>query len=134
ALRPGTAGAIAMRRLAPWLWLYALGQVIGLLGVGLTSWGLTQLGRNVMPVLVFVVLLGLLHDRPREQSVLARAFAVMGLVEVVALTVGGHRLRSSGTFNNPNYAAHFLLCATVMLAYVPWRRSTRVAIFVLFAY
>lgn len=130
--RPGSDAEHGLRRLAPWLWLYVFGQLLGLLGAGLTSWGLTMLGRNVLPVFVFLVLLGLLEGRRRDQVLLARAYVLTGLFQVVML-IASSKSRATGTFGNPNYPAHLLLCAVVLVTYVQWRRVVCIAILVLFA-
>jgi hypothetical protein len=77
----------------------------------------------------------LLEGRRQDQILLARAYVLTGIFEVLVLaaTAGGS-VRAVGTFRNPNYPGHFLLCAMLLLVYVPWRRSIRLAILAVFAY
>jgi O-antigen ligase len=114
-----------LKQMAPWLYLYLFGQVLGLLGVGFAPWALAQISRNILPVIVFLVLLGVLQDRTSTHRVLVTTFVVVGLF--VAVTVLGSRgqLRGEGFFGNPNYAAHFMACAVLMVPLLKVRTIAR---------
>lgn len=122
--QPGAA-SVLFRRIAPWLYLYALGQFLGLIGFGLTFAGLLAIGRNLLPVIVFCVFVGLLERRPVELRAMVVTYTIAA-VFVVATVIAGGGPRGEGVFDNPNYAAHFLACAVLLVPFLPWRRSVKI--------
>lgn len=114
------------RQIAPWLYVHVAGLLLGLWGVGLTSWGIAAIARNVLPVIVCIVLLGLLVHRPATQKLLVTTFAATGVFVALSVFVaGGKGLRASGVFNNPNYAAHFMACAVLLVPLLKARPAVR---------
>lgn len=111
-----TRGADGSARLLvgslPWLWLIALGSVLGLAVAGLPAYGAVAVSRDAFTFsLLFATLAWLRNDRGRANALLIGMIG-MSLVCCYLILRSGDS-RPSGTFDNPNLAAHFL--ATVLL-------------------
>lgn len=104
----------AFARSAPFLWMIALGSLLGLFGPGLAGWALNSLARDLLAFPLLFATWHLLCRSPRALPfVTAAGIAATALVSVWVLAEGS--VRGSGPFYNPNYAGHFLACSIPFL-------------------
>ena len=100
-------------------WVMVLGYLIALIGVGVTGWAALQSLKNLLPPIVLVSVVALLEGR---RALIARVFrfwtfaGVLVALSTIATSSGG-AVRSTGTFSNPNYAAHYLCVALLVCMY-----------------
>lgn len=129
--RRGSAATVALKRAAPWLYLILAGSVAGLIGVGIPSWAVVDLVKNLTAVLSFFAVWHLLSTAARVRAML-KGWIVGGVLTAgLLLAAGGPR--PSATFYHPNYAAHYLACAALLVAGSPGiPRVRRVALALLF--
>jgi hypothetical protein len=109
---PATRGAA---KAMPWLWLILLGSLLGLSGVGMAAWGVTDLAVSYFAFLTFFAFWHLVYVENLER------YAIWGTVAGVIITVisvlRGGQYRSRGLFAQPNYPGHYLVMACIVLIY-----------------
>jgi O-antigen ligase len=101
--------------LAPWMWLVVLGSTLALLGVGLQRWALDGLLRDAFVLAFFFAAAEIAIDvRVRFSALMKGVLLSIAIVSVTILLDAG-QYRPKGTFENPNYAGHFLVLALLLL-------------------
>jgi len=114
----GASGSEGRRLLGaslPCLWLVVLGSTLALLGVGLQRWALVTMLRDAFVFATFFALCELAIDRRiRYSRLMGAAFLSLILVELAIFSDAGS-YRPKGTFENPNYAGHFLALGLLLL-------------------
>lgn len=107
-----------LRQLAPWIWLLALAQLVGLSQAGPAVWGLTNTMKNTAPFVVVGVVFALFTSEAgfaRRAWQVWMATAVLASATVLMPSAG---VRAVGVFGNPAYPAHYL---ALTLICVLWR-------------
>jgi O-antigen ligase len=126
-LTPGNAGHRLFRRSLPWIWIFVLGHLFGLIGVGLTTWAVSALLRNLGAFAAFFAFFAVCVARPAARRL--GWFAFFSAFAFVAMSVFVHSsagLRASGVFDNANYPGHFLATGVTVLMFAGhWRVSSR---------
>jgi hypothetical protein len=109
---PATHGAA---KAMPWMWLILLGSLLGMAGVGMAAWGVTDLAVSYFAFLTFFGFWHLVYVERLER------YAVWGTAAGVTITVisvlRGGQYRSRGMFAQPNYPGHYLVMACIVLIY-----------------
>lgn len=115
AFRPGRPARSLLNRMLFPIWLISIGSVLGFFSFGISVTGVAVIAKNIAPFLLIVLIFGLAQD---DSALLERVFRTWAMVAVIVagLTLAGSdgSLRATGTFENPNYAAHYL-----SVSYVP---------------
>jgi len=120
AHQPGSPAAQLLKDAAPWLWLILLASIGSLYGVGFAGSTLLNTATSIFSYTLFFCAYQLFLDR-RDHLGLFRTTLLITVVFVVvtlALDIGSF-VRAQGTFQNPNYAAHFLVASLL----VTWPRA-----------
>ncbi len=126
---PATAGGV---KSLPWIWLITLGSLLGLSGVGLAFWGVSDLVVSLFAILTFFAFWHLVYVHHLERYAIWGTAVGLGITALTVITDG--RLRNQGLFAQPNYPAHYSVLATMVLVYASRRWWTRaLAIVVLLA-
>lgn len=92
----------------PAFWLILLGSMMGLFGVGLTTWAIDTLVRDAFSFAIFFAVFELARRSRRVTATGLVAVAVAVSVLALIILATGSTYRPAGTFANPNYAGHFL--------------------------
>ncbi len=109
---PATAGGV---KSLPWIWLIIVGSFLGMAGVGMAFWGVSDLAVSLFAILTFFAFWHLVYVHHMERSAIWGTAIGLG-VTVLTVTTDG-RLRNQGLFAQPNYPAHYSVLATVVLVY-----------------
>lgn len=112
--RPDRVTSLA-RRAMPALWLWALGSVIALRSIGFAGWAIVTLLTDAFLIAAFFAVYRIasrLNDRQWHTVLVALAVAITAVV--VSVVVLGRGYRPSGTFDNPNYTAHWAGIAALL--------------------
>ena len=113
--RQGSPASEGAKRSLPWLWLIILGSLLGLSGVGMASWGVSDLAIGLFAMITFFCYWHLIHLHHLER------YAVWGTVAGLAITlitvVTDGNLRNAGLFSQPNYPGHYAVLAAMILVY-----------------
>ncbi len=121
--RHGSPATSAGVKALPWIWLIILGSFLGLAGVGMALWGVSDLAVSMFAILTFFAFWHLVYlHRLERYAIWGTAFG-LGLT-TLTVTIDG-RLRNKGLFAQPNYPAHYAVLATVMLVYASRRWWTK---------
>lgn len=105
------------RACAPWLWMIAVGSVVGMFSTVHLGASVLQFTRDFYAYGVFFAVLAWLILKPDTWSAMATGvFAIAGICALVTFVQTD--LRPSGTFLNPNYAGHFMAMSLVLLVAV----------------
>jgi hypothetical protein len=102
------------RACIPWLWLIAVGSVIGMFSTVNLDASVLQFIRDLYAYAVFFAVLVWLILKPDTWKAMAKGVFVIGAICALVVFMQGE-LRPSGTFRNPNYAGHFLSLAVILL-------------------
>lgn len=116
--RLGASGPEVRRLLGamlPWVWLILLGSTLALFGVGVRSWALDGLFRDLFVLAIFFAVCELASDSRIRYSMLMKATLLSLVLVEVAIFAGAGSYRPTGTFDNPNYAGHFLVLGLLLL-------------------
>ena len=120
-----------VRRISLALFLIAMGTLIGSFYVGAQGWIFADLGRDLAAIIA--MLSGIEVLRRGGPNAIRAACVAVGIC-IVAVTVqlifmSGGALRSSGTFANPNIAAHLLAVGLITWTIVPFSRPTKLIVY-----
>lgn len=123
---------LVFRQVGPGYWCLLGGGLVATLLAGAPSWGIVQLTRNILPILVLVIVTGVLAESRRARLLAVRLYLVTACVVAIG-TFGGATGRSAGTFDNPNYAANFLVLGILLVFRSGTKRSIQGFLVVVFA-
>jgi hypothetical protein len=126
ALAGASRVAATARRLALPMVLILVGSLMGAFRVGLTSWIVGDLVRDVGVVLAFFSTIDVARREGRS-ALRAAGWALVAAAVVVSLHLifFDEALRARATFPNPNVAGHFLATAIIGVHALPVRRGAR---------
>lgn len=116
--RLGASGPEVRRLLGvllPWVWLILLGSTLALFGVGVRSWAVDGLFRDAFVLAIFFAVCELASDSRIRYALLMKATLLALILVEVAIFAGAGSYRPTGTFDNPNYAGHFLVLGLLLL-------------------
>jgi len=111
----------------PWIWVFVIGELLGLMGVGITGWAANALLRNLGAFTAFFAFLAICAVRPAARVVGWIAFyGAFALVAMSVLVYSPPGLRATGVFDNANYPGHFLAAGVTVLIFMrSWNRLLR---------
>lgn len=115
-------------RQVPAMWLLGIATVLSMTEIGIEGYAVDHGLRDMLSLLTPVLLGAYLWPRRGLLRHGFTAFAVAGAFVAVGALVGGDGLRAASTFNNPNYAAHFLATAIVVVLFAPWRWVVKIPV------
>lgn len=134
--RRGAANELGrLRRCLPWLWVIVLGSLCGTFAAASVENSLVQLLRDLYAFSILLSMYVWFRSKPYVLRPAVYGLVLSGCV-CAALIVGAADVRPAGTFQNPNYAAHYLVAVLVTLIVVR-RAVNRIVVIVavpLFAY
>jgi hypothetical protein len=113
--RWGSPATEAAAKSLPWIWLIIVGSFIGLAGVGMAFWGVSDLAVSLFALLTFYIMWHLLYVHHLERCAVWGTAIGLGITTFTVVTDG--RLRNSGLFAQPNYPAHYAVLAAIVLVY-----------------
>lgn len=117
--KTGSPAIVCGKRAMPYIFIILLGSVIGLIGVGLPLWAISNLSRLVFALVTFFFMWHILWTRGLER-IAYQATSVIIVFTTFILVVSTHTSRGRGLFPHANYAGHFIvLAATVLIAFQP---------------
>jgi len=119
------------RRLAPGFLALTAAGMVAIALAGFPAWGVSQLAKNIMPLVVLAIVTGMAIRLPAVRQKAILAYLLTSCV-VAVTSLAGSTLRAAGTFNNPNYAANFLIIGLIVLIRYPARKLLKMAIAVLY--
>ena len=120
-LKGSSLGWSILSRSLPWLWLVLIGSVSGLVFAADPAFGAVQLLRDFYAFAIFYAAFTWLSAKPHVSGPLANGLFAAASV-CAGLILVSTELRPSGTFTNPNYAAHFVAGVTILMLYHARRR------------
>jgi hypothetical protein len=110
----GSEATSGIARLLPWVWLILLGSFLGLAGVGIPNWAMSNLARTVFALLTFGCLWHLLVVTGLQRLAILGTWIGVGLTVLKLLTQMG-LYRAPAFFPHPNYTGHYLAMASMVL-------------------
>jgi O-antigen ligase len=126
--RQGSPASQGAKRALPWVWLIILGSLLGLSGVGMAFWGVSDLIIGLFAILTFFCFWHLVYLHHLERYAVWGTAAGLAITVVTVVTDG--RLRNSGLFSQPNYPGHYAVLAAVILVYACrhwWAKALAIA-------
>jgi hypothetical protein len=122
--RVGSPATKAAVKELPWIWVILLGSLLGLAGVGMAIWGVTDLAVSAFAFVTFFALWHLIYiERLERYAVWGTA---IGLVITLVTISRGGAYRAWGLFAQPNYPAHYAVMACVVLVYASKHKVSKV--------
>ena len=125
-LRHGTDANRLFRSLLIGLVALLIANFLTMIDVGFASWQLDGMQRDFYVVIVFLCTYAIIEAVPFGVR-WARAGFIGGALLSAVITFAQTGSRAGGTLRgNPNYAAHYLCTAVVVVFASPYRRSTKI--------
>ncbi len=122
-----------LRRLALPLSLISLGTVVGSIYAGVTGWIVANVVRDIGVYAAIITGVHVLRNggaRARRLAFQAVGWCLV-IVTLQLVFVSHGKLRSSGTFANPNIPAHLLATGLIVWSGAPFSTRTKRAVFIL---
>jgi O-antigen ligase len=130
-LRHGNPASDLLGKVMPWAFLYVSANFLALLSIGLTVWAVDQLTRDLFVMAVFFTFAAYFFERPAARRLMWLMVPVMAVWLSITTVVGTSDVRQGGFFDNPNYAAHFIMAALVCVLAGDYSRRLKVVVLVL---
>ncbi len=122
--RHGSEATEAGVKALPWIWIILLGSLLGLFGVGLAAWGVSDLIVGLFAFLTFFCMWHLVDLHHLERYAVWGTALGLAITTVTVVTDGA--LRNKGLFHQPNYPADYAVLAMAVLVYACKHRWAKV--------
>lgn len=109
-------------------YLIAIGSFAGLIDVGLPSWTTTTLLQDAYCAGIFFAAVALASRWRGALPGLGEATALAVFLVAVSITVSRTAWRATGSFENPNYAAHYLALGVLFVLGTQVKRWQQIAV------
>jgi O-antigen ligase len=128
--RQGSLATELLNKCGLWIWFIVLGGLIGLAGVGIPLWAISNVGRLLTALLAFFALLHLFVTRRPllKYAVIGTFCGFMLTIVWLAVVDGFGSVRPTAFFQHPNYPGHYVVAAGVVL--FAYYRSVPVRVFI----